>query len=147
MGSIRTILESVIDNGISGKKVEIKPITRGEYETIRTRLVKLWSKTRENLLAIGSDADPLTETSLCGNYYEDSCCGIFYLGIPRRKVAKVYSFQIIDQRSEQEQQEEQLLIAPIITTKDTLSHDYEPLESSQQSDKWNLPGYLERTQE
>ena len=56
MGSIRTILESVIDNGTSGKKVEIKPITRGEYETIRTRLVKLWSKTRENLLAIGSDA-------------------------------------------------------------------------------------------
>lgn len=156
MGNIRTILIEIIANGLITNddsdegKVRVNNISRGEYETVRTRLSRLWKQDRDVLLATGDDADPIAKASLCGNYIEDECCGIFYLGMARRKIAKEYSFQIIGQQSSDVGRPSSIelpTIKPITTTRDTDSHDYEQLETIQQSDEWNVQGYLGSTQE
>lgn len=98
MGSISTILDAVIDNGLSGKRVEIGVVDRNEYETIRTRLVTLWTEHRDILLAVGNDADPLSTAALCSDFREigSAKVGSYYLGKARRKQAKIYSFTIVD---------------------------------------------------
>jgi hypothetical protein len=98
MASIHTVFESVMDNGITeGKKVRVSVIDKLEYETVRTRLVKLWNTHKENLISIaGEGCDPLLEFSLCGNFVASEHAGYFFLGKPRRKVAKSYSFAVVD---------------------------------------------------
>lgn len=100
MGGIHTVFDAIVDNGISGKKVQIPFETREEYETARTRLVTLWTTHRNNIIAIiGDDSDPLLPYSLCADWSNgtgnDLATGTFYLGKPRRKVAKQYSFVIL----------------------------------------------------
>lgn len=101
MVSIRTLLDTIIENGTSGKQVIITVANRNEYETVRTRLVALWTAHRNIIRAVGSDGDPFAELSLCGSYNaagaeDHECTATFFLGIPRRKAAKSYSFAIVD---------------------------------------------------
>jgi hypothetical protein len=100
MASIHTVLDAVIENGTSGKRVQIEVADRNEYETIRTRLVTLWADHKEILQAIAEDADPLVACSLCADFVQatatTSCLASYYLGKPRRKMAKSYDFSIVD---------------------------------------------------
>jgi hypothetical protein len=100
MANIHTVLEAIIENATDGtgtKRVQLGVADKYEYETIRTRLVKLWSDHKEVLLAVGGEGgDPLLELSLCANFDKQSSRGTFYLGRPRRKMAKSYSFEIVD---------------------------------------------------
>ncbi len=94
MANIHTLLEAVVEAAPLGKKIKVEVADRNEYETIRTRLVTLWSEHRTIVLAIDGD-DPLCELALCSDYQQEPCCGFYYLGKPRRKVAKTYSFTIV----------------------------------------------------
>lgn len=96
MGNIHTILEAIIDNGTTGKKVQLGVVDKNEYETIRTRLVKLWVEQRTVIQAVGADSDPLADCALCADFSAATRQGTFYLGKPRRKLAKSYSFSIVD---------------------------------------------------
>lgn len=107
MANIPTLLEAIIEQGNSGRKVSIGVASKNEYETIRTRLVTLWNQHKEAILAIGGDdSDPLYPLSLCSTFISDkngsgsnaepAGNGEFWLGKPRRKVAKHYSFTIIE---------------------------------------------------
>lgn len=101
MANIHTVFEAVLENGTSGKKIKVGVADKYEYETVRTRLVKLWNTHKDTLIAIaGEGCDPLLEFSLCGNFEKSTdieCAnGYFYLGKPRRKLAKSYSFSIVD---------------------------------------------------
>lgn len=96
MANIHTVLDAIIENGTSGKRVQIEVSDRNEYETIRTRLVTLWSQHKEILEAVSEVADPLAVCSLCGDYSSTDSLATFYLGKPRRRMAKSYSFVITD---------------------------------------------------
>jgi hypothetical protein len=95
MASIHTVLDAIIENGTSGNKVSLQLSDKREYETVRTRLVTLWQDHREVLLAVGDDSDPLVQCSLCGDFACETLTATFYLGKPRRKLAKSYSFSIV----------------------------------------------------
>ena len=105
MADTRTLLEAITDNGDSGRKITVAVSTRNEYETLRTRLVTLWSNQRDVILAIDED-DRLASLSLCSDYHSGNDSGevhpghpvssaTFWLGKSRRKQAKSYSFSII----------------------------------------------------
>jgi hypothetical protein len=105
MAGIHTVFDVIVDNGVTGKKLVIPFETRNDYETARTRLVALWTKHKATILEIaGEDSDPLLAYSLCADFKSDgdkdgsngSSRGTFYLGKPRRKMAKNYSFEIVD---------------------------------------------------
>ena len=102
MANIHTLLDAIIDNGTTGKKVSIGVASKNEYETIRTRLVTLWSEHKTVILAVGGeDSDPLYPLSLCSSISKNTddsglYAGEFWLGKPRRKVAKSYSFTIVE---------------------------------------------------
>lgn len=98
MANIRQVFDAVVDNGTNGKVVKIQGVaSANEFETIRTRLCTLWSQHREVLLAIGGeDSDPLLKLSLCGTFDKDASVAAFFLGKPRRRAAKSYSFEIVD---------------------------------------------------
>lgn len=95
MANIHTVFEAVMDNGIDGnKKVKIGVVDKNEYETIRTRLVKFWTDRKEVFIAIGDET--FTDYSLCGDWEPDTCTAYYYLGKPRRRAAKHYSFEIVE---------------------------------------------------
>lgn len=104
MANIHTVFEAVMETaatGEKGKKIKVGVADKHEYETVRTRLVKLWNTHKELLTAIaGEDCDPLLVFSLCANYCTDvdsgENFGVFYLGMPRRKLAKNYSFAVVE---------------------------------------------------
>lgn len=99
MADTRTLLEAITDNGDTGKKVRVEVADRNEYETLRTRLVKLWAEQRDIILAVDED-DHLAALSLCADFHDtgsdsELCAATFWLGKSRRKQAKSYSFSII----------------------------------------------------
>jgi hypothetical protein len=97
MANIHTVFEAILEIGTSGKKTRVGVADKHEYETVRTRLVKLWNEHKQTLIAIaGEGCDPLLEFSLCGNYDREESAGYFFLGKPRRKLAKEYSFSIVE---------------------------------------------------
>lgn len=104
MANIHTVFEIILENGVNGKKVQLGVADQNEYETARTRLVKLWNRHKELLISIaGEDCDPLLAFSLCGSYVrggtpDELPHGIFYLGKPRRKEAKNYSFTVVSEQ-------------------------------------------------
>lgn len=100
MADIHTVFEAITELGTSGGKIKVGVADKNEYETIRTRLVKLWNKHKELLISIGGeDSDPLLAFSLCADFHADTeqPYAHFYLGKPRRKLAKSYSFSIVDE--------------------------------------------------
>lgn len=109
MANIHTVLDAVITAAAESKKVQITGINRSEYETIRTRLVTLWNEHKNTLLAIGGEDDPIYPLSLCSSYEEEradddtgdgSSRAEYWLGKPRRKMAKSYSFSIVETQDE-----------------------------------------------
>jgi hypothetical protein len=95
MANIHTVFEAVIET--AGRRVRVGVADKHEYETVRTRLVKLWNSHKETLISIaGADCDPLLVYSLCGNFDPQDSSGVFFLGKPRRRQAKNYSFSIVD---------------------------------------------------
>lgn len=94
MANIHTVLDAIIENGTSGRRVQITVANKAEYETLRTRLVTLWSQHREVVQAISDVADPLCDLSLCGDWSATSSTATFFLGKSRRKTAKSYDFSI-----------------------------------------------------
>ncbi len=104
MANIQALFEAVVDAAAESKKVKVEVINRSQHETIRTRLVTLWNNHKETIFAIGGeDSDPLYPLSLCSTYIagnDDTSDGgsrsEFWLGKPRRKVAKDYSFTIVE---------------------------------------------------
>lgn len=111
MANIQALFEAVLDTAAegNGKKIRIPVINRSEHETIRTRLVTLWTQHKEAILAIGGeDSDPLYPLSLCATFYKErsdkdddtgngGSRSEFWLGKPRRKAAKDYSFTIVSE--------------------------------------------------
>lgn len=96
MANIHTVFDAIIDNGTTGEQVEIPFDSKNDYETLRTQLVKLWSKRKSLITAIaGEDSDPLLAFSLCSNWKKDEKIGTFFLGKPRKKIGKEYSFTIV----------------------------------------------------
>jgi hypothetical protein len=93
--TVRDLLDAVIENGTTGKRVQLTVGSKNEYETIRTRLVKLWTEHRDVIIAI-SDDDPLAQLSLCGDFVASDFSATFYLGKSRRRQAKSYAFAIIE---------------------------------------------------
>lgn len=102
MANIHTVFDAILENGAGKKVVKIGVADKLEYETARTRLVKLWSVHKETLVKIlGEDCDPLLVYSMCGDFdpqgdEQSPAYGVFFLGKPRRKLAKSYSFVVVD---------------------------------------------------
>jgi len=94
MASIRALIDAIIDAPV-GAKIHLEIEDRREYETVRTRLCKFWNEHKEVIQAIGEDNDPALELGLCGNYDHSTRTAEFYLGVPRRKMAKHYSFTVV----------------------------------------------------
>lgn len=93
MANIHTILDALLDYP-PGTRFNVDNIeTRNEYETIRTRLVTLWTSRRTILLAIDADSSHV-EKALCGDWCKEENKASFYLGETRRKQSKTYSFSI-----------------------------------------------------
>lgn len=101
MANIRTVFDALLDAHTNGKQLKIDGVaTFNDYETLRTRLVKFWRDHIEIILAVGGEgSDPLLELSLCGDYCSEDQSATFFLGKPRRKLAKSYSFSIVDPES------------------------------------------------
>lgn len=96
MANIHTVFDAIVENGVNGAKVRIGVEDKNDYETVRTRLVKLWNAHKELLISIaGPDCDPVLEYSMCGDYDPQESAGYFFLGKPRRKPARSYSFSIV----------------------------------------------------
>lgn len=92
MASIRILFDTLMDLPLGNKLcVELENVT--DYETVRTRLVKLWNKHREILLSI-TDEDPFLNNSLCANWQKERGQGEFFIGKARRKPGKSFSFSI-----------------------------------------------------
>lgn len=112
MVNIRTLFEALVDAG-PGKKLVVQVEDRSEHETIRTQLCKLWTEHKEIIGAVGDDDDPTLQYSMCADFLPSSgntepgnsdstgnapCArSTFYIGKPRRKVAKSFSFVIVDE--------------------------------------------------
>jgi len=94
MVSIRTLFDTLLARDI-GTKVELGVADRNDYETLRTRLVKFWTDHKEIITAI-SDDDPSLEYGMCGDYKAENGTAQFWIGKPRRKVARHYSFTIVE---------------------------------------------------
>lgn len=100
MADTHTVLDAIIDSAPTGGKIVVQFSSKQEYETLRTRLVTLWSKHRQTIIDIvGEDGDPLVVYSLCSNWASDTREGSFFLGKPRRKLAKTYSFKIVEEHA------------------------------------------------
>lgn len=105
MANIRQAFNTMVDGGLSARVVQFNSIyTTSEYETIRTRLATLWREHKEILVGLGdNDDDPMCKLALCGTYHKDAGIARFFLGKSRRRVAKQYSFQVVDSSSDNEQ--------------------------------------------
>ncbi len=113
MANIQALFDAVLEAAVERKKVKVELTSRSEHETARTRLVTLWSEHKQVILAVGGeDSDPLYPLSLCASFDEQiesgsvggnddtsngSCRSEFWLGKPRRKMAKSYSFSIVEE--------------------------------------------------
>lgn len=96
MANIHTLFEALLEVD-TGKKIKVNGVANErEYETIRTALVKKWTEHKTIISAVGADDDPILEYGLCGNYSTGDYTATFYIGHSRRKVAKQYSFTIVD---------------------------------------------------
>jgi hypothetical protein len=128
MASIRTLLEALLELDI-GKKITVGVEDKNEYETVRTRLVQLWTQHKEIITAI-TDEDPILAYSLCGDYDGATGSGSFYLGKPRRRTAKHYNFVIADDSATE--------------SLDNVSSTNPP---TTEADTRDLPRYLESSQD
>lgn len=105
MASIHTLFEAILE-ATPGRKFVVRTANRNEHETIRTQLCKLWANHKTILGAIGDDDSPLLELALCADFAEHNTAednratSTFYLGTPRRKVAKSFSFQIMEEQDD-----------------------------------------------
>lgn len=109
MGTIRTLFDAVVEAASNGNKIEVGVADRNEYETIRTRLVRFWTEHKEVIIAVGGeDSDPLLQLGMCGDFDPSTGLATFYLGRPRRKMAKSYSFSIVATDATSESVNEQL---------------------------------------
>lgn len=94
MANIRTLAESMFYDQPPGTKFNVDVDTPQIYETIRTQLVKLWSKHKEDLSSITAEDDPTLGLSLCSSHDKVSKQATFWLGKSRRKEAMSFSFTV-----------------------------------------------------
>lgn len=94
MANTREVFEALLDVEPE-TKLQIDFETRNEYETVRTKLVKLWAERKQILLAVGNDDEPAVHWSLCASWDSGACAGTFHLGKARIRQPKSYSFTIV----------------------------------------------------
>lgn len=102
MASIRELFDHLVE-AKTGTRITVEVTDRYEYETIRTRLSKLWSDRREVIVAVSpDDSDPAIGWRLCSDYigpdHENGrfkCEGVYYLAVPRKKEVRNFSFTIV----------------------------------------------------
>jgi len=101
MANTHTLLDTLLMEEI-GTKIKIGVADRNEYETIRTRLVTLLGEHKDAIIVAGGDeeTDAILTLSLCSDYSSEDRIASYYLGRPRRKLAKSYSFTIVPPDSE-----------------------------------------------
>lgn len=101
--NIRTLFDSLLDAGPNAKLTvnNIEGFTN--YETLRTALVKHWTAHKDIIGAIGIDDDPQLSYGLCGNFNAEENSAVFWIGTPRTKAPKLYSFSIVPAKDGEEE--------------------------------------------
>ncbi len=103
MASIRTLFDTLLEEPL-GTKLTVEVTDEAEYETLRVMLVKMWNRHKQVLGAI-ADEDPFLENSMCADFCSgegnDISTATFYLGKPRRKKGKQYSFVVVSKTVDQ----------------------------------------------
>ncbi len=94
MASIRTILDELVELEY-GKQVAIGVTDKNEFETVRTALSRTWAERKKIIYALGDENDPSLLYGLCGKYESEEHTGYYWLGLPRKRTAKSYSFSVV----------------------------------------------------
>lgn len=96
MANIHTLFDALLEVGIN-KKIKVQGVANErDYETLRTALVKKFTEHKNIIQAVGADDEPILQYAMCGNYSREEYAATFYIGQSRKKVARNYSFTIVD---------------------------------------------------
>ena len=96
MANIHTLFDALLEVGVN-KKIQVQGVANErDYETLRTALVKKFTEHKTIIAAVGSDDEPILQYAMCGNYARADRSATFYIGQSRKKVARNYSFTIVD---------------------------------------------------